>query len=180
MCNDPSPDIVFYTNIVRPPTLHKDGREKISPDYDLTCDTSALLTASTDMSGICRSRIMFSPTRGILKLSTRCGLSSHRSHSHRSHGYGKLATDSLTPRDSETQSFRSRRIVHLPASTGTDSGTDIMVEHLERLYQEQKSLILRQPLVRKPPDGNQVWQMYELQSLARFLGLKGTWSGERS
>ncbi|KAJ9101779.1 hypothetical protein QFC21_003118 [Naganishia friedmannii] len=179
MCDDP-PDIVFYTNIVRLPALHHYRGGK-APDYDPTGDTSALLTASTDMSRICRSRILFSPTRRILKLSTRCGLSNRRrSGEYKSDPANGFASSRHT---AATDSFRSRRIIHLPpSSSSSESGTTID-QHLERLYEEQKSLVLQAPSSSRKlpsPDGNQVWQMYELQSLGRFLKLKSTWSGGRS
>ncbi|KAJ9113910.1 hypothetical protein QFC19_000104 [Naganishia cerealis] len=168
MCNDP-PDIVFYTHIIRAPTANGRGKQA---NYDLSCDTSALISATTDLSRICRSRILFSPTRGIFKVSIRCG--SHVPSNNRLEERGKKPFHRSASRRSQTDgSFRSRRILQLPPST-TVSGASDASELIERLYREQKSLVLRANTDK--PHRDEAWQMYELQSLGRFLKVKDTWN----
>lgn len=152
MCNDP-PDVVFYTNILEPPP-----RANGKPN-DTTGETSALLKATTDTAYLCRARILLSPSRASLTISTH---------------YGRSTTDPPGPHTSpHGQSFRSRRIVRL------SSPTTPTVQQIQKLYDEQKSAITRRapaPSKRDDRFPHEVCQAREVQSLGRFLKMRDVWA----
>lgn len=161
MCNDP-PDVVFYTTIVEPPAP-VDGKARVD---DGTVDTSALLCATTDTSFLCRARVMFSPSRHTLKISTHYGPSTKDPPVHKTF-----------PKQSQTnQSFRSRRIVNLSSSS--------TAQQLQEIYEHQKTASARTTALPKV-DGkverfpHEVWQVREVQSLGRFLKLRDVWATTR-
>ncbi|GHJ86469.1 hypothetical protein NliqN6_2871 [Naganishia liquefaciens] len=174
MCNDP-PDIVFYTNIVEsPPVMTK--RSKNGVDGENTCDTSALLSATTDTFHLCRSRLLCSPSQGILKLSTRYGPSFRERHD-RYDNTSLIASDLAFNRS--RQSFRSRRIIDLSTTASIP-----MIAQVRELYARQKAALLST----SKPDSftgkkdyhsafpQEVWQAREVQTLGRFLKLEDAWS----
>jgi hypothetical protein len=152
MCNDP-PDVVFYTNILEPPP-----RANGKPN-DTTGETSALLKATTDTAYLCRARILLSPSRGTLTLSTH---------------YGPSTNDPPGPHTSpHGQSFRSRRIVRLSSPT---TPTD---QQIQEIYNAQKSAITRRVPASPKMDGrspHEVWQAREVQSLGRLLRVREVWA----
>lgn len=174
MCNDP-PDIVFYTDIVEPPPVPITRRA----DGDVSesiCDTSALLSATTDIFHLCRSRILYSPSRGILKLSTRYGPSS--SEIRDEYGTRSLMAKTLPPNPSD-QTFRSKRIINLPATASTS-----MVNQIRELYGRKKAALLathapgseeerKYHQLAFPQD---LWHAREVQTLGRFLKLEDAWT----
>lgn len=176
MCNDP-PDVVFYTNIVEPPpSVRSESNANLK---DTTGDTSALLSAATDTSYLCRARIMFSPSRGLLKVST------HYGPSIKDRQDPELETFKATSikRGQANQSFRSRRIVDLSSSSSHS-----MLHQLRGLYNQQKTTLLQgapesciqlgNGCTRPPPSRfpQEMWQLCEVQSLGRFLKLTDIWA----
>lgn len=176
-CNDP-PDVVFYTSIVEPPPLST-TRSSNGKLGETTCDTSALLSATTDAFHLCRTRIIYSPSRGTLKLSTRYGPSSSETMD----GYGNRNPSAKNlPHSQSRQSFRTRRIVNLFVGSPTS-----MTDQIRDLYKRQKSALVPNQLShlqveRKPPRlefPQEVWQLREVQSLGRFLKLENKWTTAR-
>lgn len=173
MCNDP-PDIVFYTTIVEPPPVSMRPSTKGDLGED-TCDTSALLSAATNIFYLCRSRVIYSPSRGTLKLSTRYGPSS--SENLDEYGTRNSTTKNLPNRSRQT--FRTKRIINLTATAPTS-----MPYQIRELYKQQKSALLssqapdiHRDIKRATLDVPQeVWQVHEVQSLGRFLKIEDLWA----
>lgn len=175
MCNEP-PDIVFYTDIVEPPpvpiTRRADG--DVSEN---TCDTSALLSATTDVFHLCRSRILYSASRGIFKLSTRYGPPS--SSEKRDQDGNRILTAKTLPSDVFRQTFRSRRIIDLSATASNS-----MVEQIRELYDRQKAALLATKALGLDSEKKyyqlalpqDVWQAREVQTLGRFLRSEDAWT----
>jgi hypothetical protein len=173
MCNDP-PDIVFYTTIVEPPPVS--AKPSTKGDLgEVTCDTSALLSATTDIFYLCRSRVIYSPSRGTLKLSTRYGPSSSEKLDY----YGTKNSPTKNLSSHSRQTFRTRRIINLSTTTSTS-----MPNQIRELYKQQKTALLSS----QAPDGyrdvkrtpldfpQEVWQVHEVQSLGRFLKVEDLWA----
>jgi hypothetical protein len=163
MCNDP-PDVVFYTTIVDPPAP-VDGKPRLE---DGTVDTSALLSATTDHSYLCRARVMFSPLRHTLKISTHYGPSIHDP---------PVSQHKMFPKQRQTnQSFRSRRIINLSSSSTTQQLLELYAHQKTAMAQRTTGLKVDGKVERFP---HEVWQVREVQSLGRFLKLREVWATTR-
>lgn len=157
MCNDP-PDVMFYTDILAPPSRSKEQ----SSAHHAEGETSALLKATTDTAYLCRARILLSPSRATLAISTHYGPST------------RDPPKQCTTNAAHGHSFRSRRIVHL--SSPTHSST---VQQIEELYNLQKSAIFTRttPAISKAGGFPQEeWQVREVQSVGRFLKVRNVWA----